>query len=339
VDGEYNTQDIEKPSATLGLNIQRVEIEKVVNSFSMIESLAPILKNCRGKVSIKFDYTSLIDATMSPVLSTINGYGRLQSDNIQVADSEVFEKLAGLLNLGDKFNNKFKDVNISFSIADGRIVVEPFDASVADIDMVVGGSHGIDQTLDYNVALAIPREYLGSAANEAIEGLLSKAASKGVAIDAGDDIDVKAKIIGTTTDPKVTLDWQDGTDNIKEDLKDRAQEEIQKQKDELEDRARKETDERAQKIIEEAEAEAAKIKQEARNTADKLIADGKKEADALVEKAAKEGPLAKIAAQKAADELEKKAREKADKLIEEADTRADNLVAKAQQEANKIRNE
>ena len=339
VNGEYNTQDIEKPSATLGLNIQGVEIEKVVNSFSMIESLAPILKNCRGKVSITFDYNSLIDSTMSPVLSTINGYGRLQSDNIQVVDSEVFDKLAGMLNLGDKFNNTLKDVNISFSIANGRIMVEPFDASVGDIDMVVGGSHGIDQSLDYNVALAIPREYLGSAANEAIEGLLSKVASKGVAIDAGDNIDVKAKIIGTTTDPKVTLDWQDGADNIKDDLKDKAQEEIQKQKEELEDRARKEADERAQKIIEEAEAEAAKIKQEARNTADKLIADGKKEADALVEKAAKEGPLAKIAAQKAADELEKKAREKADKLIKEADTRADNLVAKAREEANKIRNE
>ncbi|MEE4196237.1 MAG: AsmA-like C-terminal region-containing protein [Bacteroidales bacterium] len=339
VNGEYNTQIIEKPSATLALNIERVEIEKVVSSFSMIESLAPILKNCKGKVSIKFDYTSLIDSTMSPVLSTVNGYGRLQSNNIQVVDSKTFDKLAGLLNLGDKFNNEFQDVNISFNIANGRIIVEPFETKVEDIKMVVGGSHGIDQTLDYDLALSVPRKYLGSAVNDAVEGLLAKAADKGIALDAGDNIEVKAKVVGTTTNPRITLDLKEGAQNVKEELKDRAREEIKKQKEELEDKARKEVEERAQKIIDEAEAQAAKIKQEARTTADKLLADGKKEADALVEKAAKEGPLAKLAAQKAADELEKKARQKADQLIEEADVRADKIVASAREKADRIRNE
>ena len=339
VDGEYNTQDIEKPSATLALNIQRIEIEKVINSFSMIESLAPILKNCKGKVSIKFDYTSLIDSTMSPVLSTINGYGRLQSDNIEVVDSKTFDKLAGMLNLGDKFNNEFQDINVSFNIANGRIIVEPFETEVKDIKMVVGGSHGIDQTLDYDLALSVPRKYMGSAVNDAVEGLLAKAADKGIAINAGENIDVKAKIVGTTTDPKITLGLKEGTKDVKEELKEKAKEEIKKQKEELEDQARKEAEKRAQKIIDEAEAQAAKIKQEARTTADKLLADGKKEADALVKKAAKEGPFAKIAAQKAADELEKKARQKADKLIEEADIRADKIVASAREKADKIRNE
>ncbi|HSH53350.1 MAG TPA: AsmA-like C-terminal region-containing protein, partial [Bacteroidales bacterium] len=281
VDGEYNTQEIEKTSATLALNIQRVEIEKVINSFSMFESLAPILKNCKGKISIKFDFSSLIDSTMSPVLNTMDGYGRLQSDNIQVIDSKTFDKLAGMLNLGDKFNNEFKNINISFNIANGRIIVEPFETKVEDIKMVVGGSHGIDQTLDYDLALSVPRKYMGSAVNDVIEGLLDKASSKGVDINAGDNIDVKAKIIGTTTDPKITLDLKEGTQNVKEGLKEKAQQEIKKQREELENQARKEAEERAQKILDEAEEQAAKIKQEARNTANKLLADGKKEADAL----------------------------------------------------------
>ncbi|MGM0407785.1 MAG: AsmA-like C-terminal region-containing protein, partial [Bacteroidota bacterium] len=339
VDGEYNTQNMKKPSATLGLNIQNVEIEKVVNSFSMIESLAPILKNCKGKVSIKFDYNSLIDSTMSPVLSTINGYGRLQSKSLQVVDSKTFDKLADLLNLGDQFNNEFEDVNISFSIANGRIIVEPFETKVEDIKMVVGGSHGIDQTLDYDLALTVPRKYMGSAANDVIDGLLSQASSKGVDIKAGDNINIKAKIVGTTTDPKITFDLKESKNDVKEDLKERAREEIVKQKEELEDKARIEAEERAQKIIADAEKEAAKIKREARETADRLLAEGKKEADALVEKAAKEGYLAKIAAQKAADELEKKAEQKADQVIKEADKKADSIVAAARVKADKIRNE
>ncbi len=117
---------MKKPSVTMGLDIRDIEIESALNSFSMLETLAPILKHCKGKVSIKFDYTSLLDSTMSPVLTSIDGYGKIQSKKIQVVDSKTLDQLAGLLKLGDKFNNEFKDVNISFKIKDGRITVEPF---------------------------------------------------------------------------------------------------------------------------------------------------------------------------------------------------------------------
>jgi len=296
--------------------------------------LAPILKKCKGKVSIKFDYSSLIDSTMSPVLSTINGYGRLQSDQIQVIDSETLNKLGDLLNFKNKIDNEFNDVNISFTISDGRIFIEPFETNMGDIKMELGGSHGIDQTLDYDMALSVPREYIGSAANKVVDGLLSQAAAKGVNIETGEYINVKAKIIGTTTEPKITLDLKDSKSDTKKTVKEKVTQEIDKKKEEV----RQEAEEKAQQIIAEAEAKAAKIKQEARDAADKILADGKKEADALVAKAAKEGPLAKIAAQKTADELEKKAKQKADKMIEEADARADKLVENAKEEAKKIKN-
>src|SRR6056297_831411 len=334
VDGEYNTQNINEPSATMGLDIRDIEINRAIGSFSMLESLAPILKKCKGKVSIKFDYSSLIDSTMSPVLSTINGYGRLQSEQVQVIDSETLNKLGDLLNFKNKLDNEFNDVNISFTISDGRISIEPFETNMGDIKMELGGSHGIDQTLDYDMALSVPREYIGSAANKVVDGLLSQAAAKGVNIEDGDYINVKAKIIGTTTEPKITLDLKDSKTDTKKAIKEKVTQEIDKKKEEV----RQEAEEKAQQIIAEAEAKAAKIKQEARDAADKILAKGKKEADALVERAAKEGPLAKIAAQKAADELEKKAKEKADKMIEEADARADKLVENAKEEAKKIKN-
>ncbi len=55
-----------------------------------------------------------------------------------------------------------------------------FDVKVDDIKMTVGGSHGIDQTLDYNLKFNVPRKYFGSAANDALDGLLKEASAKGV---------------------------------------------------------------------------------------------------------------------------------------------------------------
>lgn len=331
INGEYNTQDMKEPSVTMGLDIKDIEIESALNSFSMLESMAPILKNCKGKVSIKFDYTSLLDSEMSPILNSIDGYGSLKSKSIQVVDAKTLDKLTELLKLGDS-SNEFKDINISFKVKDGRITVDPFDVKMDDIKMTVGGSHGIDQTLDYNIALDVPRKYFGSAANDALDGLLKEASKAGVALNVSETIKVKAKVVGTSTDPKITLNYKDDSGDAKESLK----EELKKK---ASDEAKKELEAEAQKLIDDAEKEAAKIKKEAREQADKLLAEGNEEADKLVKKASKEGYLAKIAAETAAKEVKKEAKEKADKLVKEADVRADKIVEEARIKADNIRKE
>lgn len=336
VDGEYNTQNINAPSATLGLDIRDVEIESALNSFSMLEKLAPILKNCRGKVSIKFDYTSLLDSTMSPVLNTMEGYGKIQSKSIKIVDSKTFDKLADLLKLGDKLNNEFKDVKISFKITEGRITVEPFDLSVDDIKMTVGGSHGVDQTMDYNIMMTVPTEYFGSAANDLLDGLLSKTSAKGVSVEKPQNINIEAKIIGTTTDPKVSLGKGTSADDGKKSTK---KEIIDTGKELVKEKAGDEIAAQAQKIIDDAEKEAAKIKRDARVAADEVLAEGNKQADEMVKKAAKEGYLAKIAAEKAAKEVKKEAKVKADNLVKVADKKADDIVAKARLKAENMKNE
>ena len=62
-----------------------------------------------------------------------------------------------VLKLGDKYNNIFKDINISFKISDGRIFVSPFDVKTGNLKMNISGDQGIDQTLNYIVKTEIPR--------------------------------------------------------------------------------------------------------------------------------------------------------------------------------------
>lgn len=336
LNGEYNTQDMKKPSATMGLDIRDIEIESALNSFSMLETLAPILKHCKGKVSIKFDYTSLLDVTMSPVLTSIDGYGKIQSKKIQVVDSKTLDQLAGLLKLGDKFNNEFKDVNISFKIKDGRITVEPFDIKVDDIKMNVGGSHGVDQTMDYSLALTVPTKYFGSAANDVLDGLLGKVSAKGVNVEKPQNINIDAKITGTIDDPKVSLGKGTNADQSKKTTK---KELIDSGKEMVKEKAGEELAVQAQKIVEDAEKEAAKIKKDARVAADKVLTDGNKQADDLVKEASKKGALAKIAAEKSADALKKEAKKKSEDMIRAADNEANDIVAKAKIKAENLNKE
>jgi len=195
--------------------------------------------------------------------------------------------------------------------------------------MLVGGSHGIDQTMDYDLALNVPMSYFGSAANQVLEGLLNTASSKGVNIEKTQSVKLNAKITGTTMDPKISL----GKGTTESDDSKSTKEQL---KDEVKAKAGEELSVQAAKIIEDAEKEAAKLKEDAQIAADKILKEGNEKADALVKKAAKEGTLAKIAAEKTASEVKKEAKKKADNLVKEAGVKADKLVEDARIKADKL---
>lgn len=339
VDGMYSTKVPELPKVTMDMNVENLHIKSATQSFSMLDTLAPVLKQCDGNISLQLTYSGLLDAQMSPVLNSVDGYGRLQSESIQVINSKTYDKLAGLLKLGDKFGNSFKDIDVSFTIQEGNIVVSPFDTQIGDIKAVIAGRHGLDQTMDYDINMQIPRSYFGGAANDVLDDLLAKASDKGVNVSVGEYVPVKARIYGDMQDPKLGLNYRESPGDGKADLKAKAKAAISQQKEAAEQKARAEAEARAKKIVADAEAQAAKIKKEARESADKLLKEADEKAAKMIKEAEKEGPFAKIAAEKAAEALKNEAKKTADKLIKEAHVQADKLVADAHERAEKISNE
>src|SRR5690606_35635247 len=100
---------------------------------------------------------------------------------------------------------ELKDVFAKFKIDDGRLNVAPFNIKKGDILMNIQGSNGLDQTIDYQLALNIPRALLGKAnetANTLLAGLNSKA---GTAIALGETVKVNALVGGTIKKPTLKL--------------------------------------------------------------------------------------------------------------------------------------
>ena len=93
-----------------------------------------------------------------------------------------------MLKLGDKYNNTFRDINISFKINDGRIFVSPFDVKTGNLKMNISGDQGIDQTINYFVKTEIPRSDLGSSVNSLIDNLSAQAAAFGISYKPSDII-------------------------------------------------------------------------------------------------------------------------------------------------------
>jgi len=329
VSGEYNTQNLKKPTVAFDMNVKGFDIPTTIKSFSMISKIAPSAKEIKGKVSTQFTMTATLDTTMSPVLKSINAKGKLQSDNIGFTNSKVFGKVADILKNDALRNPEMKDVNLSFSVKDGRIYIEPFDSKLAGMKMRIGGDMGLDQSLNFKAKMSIPRTNLGGL-NDLADNLLSKAASKGLNIKVSDVINLNLKIGGTATSPEVKPDWGGGdndesTGSTKESVKETVKETIKVK-----------TKEEAEKLIADAEKEAVRLHDEAVALGDKIRKEAKENADKLEAEGNKKGGFAAVAAKTAAKELKKEADKSAIKLVKEADAKGKELIEKAKLEAGKL---
>ena len=108
-----------------------------------------------------------------------------------------------ILKLGDKYSKTFKDINISFKIADGRIFVSPFDVKTGNMKMNISGDQGIDQTLNYLVKTEMPRTDLGGSINSFIDNLSAQASVFGITFKPSDVLKVNIKVTGTFSKPVV----------------------------------------------------------------------------------------------------------------------------------------
>lgn len=330
IDGYYNTVDVKKPDVDMNFDIQNMDIQKAFKTFNTVQKLAPIAENTSGKFNGSLSFHSMLGNDMSPVLNTTQGSGSLELLGTSIKGSTLFIKVSDALKTDKLKELSIKNTKLQFKIIDGRVVVQPFDVVTNVANFNIGGSSGLDQSIDYILKIKLPKNVLGSEGAGVINGLTSALNKNLPTYKTSDEINVNALVGGLVSQPTVKLSMADIGNNLKSALKDAVNEKkdaaIAKGKDE----ARK----RAEQILAAAQNQANIIKQEARSLADQTRKQGYAAADKLVSEA--NNPIAKAAAKKLADKMKKETDEKANKIIAEGDKKADSVLAKAKAEADAL---
>jgi hypothetical protein len=334
MNADYDTRDTLKPVMKADFDISNIGVKEAFNTFNTVQKMAPAAKGIDGKISAKLNFTSLLGNDMMPVTSSINGGGKIQSDEITLLESKTFDKMKETLKLGDKYSNTFKDINISFRITDGRIFISPFDVKTGNLKMNISGDQGIDQTINYLVKTEIPRSDLGGSVNSLIDGLSSQAASFGISYKPSEVLKVNLKVTGTFSKPVVSPFFGntggETSGGVKETAKEVVKQTIDNTVDKAREKARTEAEIQGAKLIREAEARGQQLRDEAAKAADNIRKEAEVQSQNLINEAASKGTIAKLGAQKGAEAIRKTADKKATQLVQEADIQANKLVEEAQ---------
>lgn len=211
------------PTFKMDLALNSVSIQETFTKLEMLEKIAPIAGVIQGKLNSKINLGGTLDSKeMTPNLQTMTGdlTAQLLSTTINQNNSTVLQKFDDALKFIDLSKINLNDLRAAVTFNNGAVVVKPIALKYQDIAINLGGEHGFDQSMKYNVKLDVPAKYLGTEANKIIASLSATEASK------IKNIPINALITGNFSNPKISTDLQQAASALATQL-------IQIQKDKL----------------------------------------------------------------------------------------------------------
>ena len=203
------------PIFNMKLGMNAVDIQQTFTQLDMLKKIAPIAGVISGKINSTIKLSgNLDDKEMTPNLNTISGdlLGQLLSTTVNPNNSEVLTKLNENFKFFDLKNLNLKDVKVALAFKDGKVNVKPFDIKYQDINVNIGGQHGFDQIMNYNLKFDVPAKYLGTEANNLIARLTPADAKK------LENVPINAMLTGNFKNPKVTTDMKSAVTNLTNQL-------------------------------------------------------------------------------------------------------------------------
>ncbi len=233
VSGFYNTQtDI--PSGNLTYNIQNFDVQEVYKFVGTMQKAAPIMKYVNGSFGSNMNMQMAILPDLSPDMKTLNGTAGFKMPLANIKGVPAMQKIVEQTKLKQLENLRIENLDIKTTVANGRILVAPFETKVNNLKMVVSGSQGIaDQSMDYTVAIDVPWKELGQASSFA-QGLLAKNPIPKLNNMVPEIIRINLKVGGTFNKPTVNVGKPDataGNATLKDAVKEQAQQQIEQVKE------------------------------------------------------------------------------------------------------------
>lgn len=183
MNGAYAAPQKKQPELDAAFDMRNISFAQAYQDLGLVQQLAPIFAGLKGNFSGNLQIDTPLDATMSPVMSAVQGKGALSTKDLSLSGVKFIDQVADIVKKPSLKEIKVKDLNIDFEIKDGRVTTKPFDLKLGDYNMNLSGSTGLDQTIDYTGKITMPAG-----------GIASKLGT------------VDMTIGGTFTSPKVGID-------------------------------------------------------------------------------------------------------------------------------------
>ena len=99
----YDTRDTLNPFVNASLSVNNLAVKDAFETFNTIRMLAPTAKGVDGKFAFSLNFSSLLQKDFMPRIASITGDGKMQSSELTLVESAVFNTMKEVLKLGQGY--------------------------------------------------------------------------------------------------------------------------------------------------------------------------------------------------------------------------------------------
>lgn len=149
----YTAKDKQEASTGFDLQLEKMQVEKLIGLFPSIDTLVPMLRSFEGVVDCQIAATCKLDSTLSLKMPTLHSACYLHGENMVLLDGETFTEISKTLMFKNKKRNMIDSISVDLSIKDNKIEVYPFLIEMDRYKVAVGGTHNLDMTFNYHLSV------------------------------------------------------------------------------------------------------------------------------------------------------------------------------------------
>ncbi len=197
----------------VNLDMNRLNVIQSFTQIEMLKKILPIAKVVEGFFSSKINVSGKLTPELTPDLNTISG-----SLFASLIDSRVKDTSPLISALDSQFNKlnlsklNLNDIKANITFENGKVVIKPFDIKWNNSTIKVAGTHGFDQTMNYNLTFNVPPSMLGGDAQNILSKLTDTEQQK-----LG-NIPVNIVVGGDFSKPKLSTDMKQVANNLTQQI-------------------------------------------------------------------------------------------------------------------------
>lgn len=188
----------------MDMGIQNFDIGETFKMLETFQAIAPIAQALKGKLNTSFALKGTLSEDMTPDIQSLSGNALTQMivDQIDTKQSKVLSLMeSSQLSFLDVNKLNLKDLKTAVTFADGKVSLKPITLKWQDISVQLMGSHGFDNTLNYNLQMDLPAKYLGKEAAQFLSKMTAEEQSNIT-------VPLTTTITGMMTSPQIKADMK-----------------------------------------------------------------------------------------------------------------------------------
>lgn len=153
LDAFYATRSKKDIRTGFCLDFKDITSERVTGMIPEIDDIMPMIGSIHGKLNCEVAVTASLDTTMSIMMPTVNGIGRITGKDLSISDDEFFTSIAKTLMFKNKKKGEVDNLQVEVAIKDNQLEVFPFLLELDRYTLAISGVQNMDMSYKHHISV------------------------------------------------------------------------------------------------------------------------------------------------------------------------------------------